>query len=108
MTDYAAEQAEEIEALSAILMDEFSPLEGPLPAGWPADSEAYRVLVTPTSGLDAGEAALVICTSAGIAGSFAGAALSKRMPQALLRRVFAVFLFVVAAYIVMQNWQRFA
>lgn len=65
MTDYAAEQAEEIEALSAILMDEFSPLEGPLPAGWaeklqsdhPSTIKAYRILVTPTSGLDAGEAA---------------------------------------------------
>ena len=51
---------------------------------------------------------IALFTSAGIAGSFAGAALSKRMPQPLLRRVFAVFLFVVAAYIVMQNWQRFA
>lgn len=57
MTDYAAEQAEELEALSAILMDEFGPLEGPLPQGWPSDSKAYRVLVTPTSDADAGEAA---------------------------------------------------
>lgn len=57
MTDYAAEQAEELEALQAILMDEFGPLEGPLPQGWPADTKAYRVLVTPTSELDAGEAA---------------------------------------------------
>ena len=39
MTDYAAEQAEELEALSAILMDEFGPLEGPLPQGWPAEHE---------------------------------------------------------------------
>ena len=57
MTDYAAEQAEELEALSAILMDEFGPLEGPLPQGWPAGTKAYRVLVTPDSGADAGEAA---------------------------------------------------
>ena len=57
MTDYAAEQAEELEALSAILMDEFGPLEGPLPQGWLAGTRAYRVLVTPTSGADAGEAA---------------------------------------------------
>ena len=57
MADYAAEQAEELEALSAILMDEFGPLEGPLPQGWPSGTKAYRVLVTPTSGADAGEAA---------------------------------------------------
>lgn len=56
MTDYAAEQAEELDALSAILMDEFGPLEGPLPQGWPCTT-AYRVLVTPTSDADAGEAA---------------------------------------------------
>lgn len=60
MTDYAAEQAMELEALEAILMDEFcGPLTGPRPAGWPPADEApaYRVLVTPTSGGDAGEAA---------------------------------------------------
>ena len=50
----------ELEALEAILMDEFcGPLTGPRPAGWPPAEEApaYRVLITPTSGGDAGEAA---------------------------------------------------
>jgi len=40
--------------------------------------------------------------SAGIAGSFGGAALSSRVPQVALKKIFAVFLFVVAGYIVLQ------
>ena len=58
MTDYAAEQQMELEALEAILMDQFcGPLDGPRPSGWPADVPAYRVIVTPSSDEDAGEAA---------------------------------------------------
>ena len=58
MTDYAAEQAMELEALEAILMDQFcGPLDGPRPAGWPADAPAYRVVVTPSCDEDAGESA---------------------------------------------------
>ena len=58
MTDYAAEQAMELEALEAILMDQFcGELEGPRPAGWPADAKAYRVVIVPSSDEDAGESA---------------------------------------------------
>lgn len=57
MTDYAAEQTMELEALEAILMDQFcGPLDGPRPAGWPADAPAYRVLVVPSSDDDASTA----------------------------------------------------
>lgn len=42
--------------------------------------------------------------AAGIAGSFGGAALSSRIPQAALRRGFGLFLLVVAAWVVAQNW----
>ena len=42
--------------------------------------------------------------TAGIAGSFGGAALASRIPQAALRRGFGVFLLLVAAWIVTQNW----
>ena len=42
--------------------------------------------------------------AAGIAGSFGGAALSSRIPQAALRRGFGLFLLVVAAWILARNW----
>ncbi len=40
----------------------------------------------------------------GILGSFAGKAVSARLPQAVLKKSFAVFLFVVGAFIVFQSW----
>ncbi|MEQ8768407.1 MAG: sulfite exporter TauE/SafE family protein [Planctomycetota bacterium] len=43
-------------------------------------------------------------TAVGIVGSFAGSAFSKKVPQAALRRVFAVFLFVIGTFIVVRSW----
>ena len=48
MTDYAAEQAMEIEALEAILMDDLEKWEGTNPDSWAAVGEAYKVLINPT------------------------------------------------------------
>ena len=39
----------------------------------------------------------------GVAGSFVGRALATRLPQQSLRRVFAVFLLVVSAYILVRQ-----
>lgn len=40
----------------------------------------------------------------GIAGSFAGKAMGKQLPQQTLKRAFACFLFVVGAFIVVKSW----
>jgi hypothetical protein len=45
MTDHAAEQEMELEALEAILMDEISPLVGEPPSDWPSDSTCYRIVI---------------------------------------------------------------
>lgn len=48
MTDYASEQAMEIEALEAILMDDLEIFVGTQPDGWMAVGETYKVLIDPT------------------------------------------------------------
>ncbi|GAX79695.1 hypothetical protein CEUSTIGMA_g7136.t1 [Chlamydomonas eustigma] len=48
MTDYASEQAMEIEALEAILMDDLQIYSGMLPDGWHSVGETYKVLIDPT------------------------------------------------------------
>ena len=48
MTDYASEQAMEIEALEAILMDDLEIFVGTPPDGWLAVGETYKVLINPT------------------------------------------------------------
>ena len=48
MTDYASEQAMEIEALEAILMDDLEKWEGTNPDGWNAVGDTYKVLINPT------------------------------------------------------------
>lgn len=42
----------------------------------------------------------------GAAGSLAGHQFAKRLPQALLRRIFGVFLFAMAAYVIWQTLPR--
>ena len=44
--------------------------------------------------------------AAGVAGSYGGSILSTRIPQAALKRAFGVFLLVMGAAIVAQNWSR--
>ncbi|MFT5052802.1 MAG: putative membrane protein YfcA [Chlamydiales bacterium] len=41
----------------------------------------------------------------GILGSFVGKAVSTKLPQDVLKRSFAVFLFIVGTFIVLQSWQ---
>ncbi len=48
MTDYAGEQAMELEALEAILMDDLQIFDGTLPDGWNAVGETYKVQIDPT------------------------------------------------------------
>lgn len=48
MTDYSSEQAMEIEALEAILMDDLEIFSGTQPDGWSAVGETYKVLIDPT------------------------------------------------------------
>lgn len=45
MTDHAADQEMELEALEAILMDDLTPLEGDPPADWPSDITCYRIVI---------------------------------------------------------------
>lgn len=45
--DYAAEQAMEMEALEAILMDDLIEYEGTLPDGWVATGLTYKVVIDP-------------------------------------------------------------
>jgi hypothetical protein len=44
--------------------------------------------------------------AAGVAGSHGGSILAARIPQAALKRAFGVFLLVMGAAIVAQNWSR--
>ena len=48
MTDYAGEQAMEIEALEAILMDDLEPFDGTNPESWEPAGSTYKVLINPT------------------------------------------------------------
>eukprot|EP00877_Chromochloris_zofingiensis_P014495 jgi/Chrzof1/929/Cz01g34050.t1 len=45
--DYESEQAMEMEALEAILMDDMEEYEGTLPEGWNSDTKAYRISIKP-------------------------------------------------------------
>jgi hypothetical protein len=47
MTDHASEQAMEIEALQAILMDDLEEYEGMLPPGWSTHAPTYKITVRP-------------------------------------------------------------
>lgn len=42
----------------------------------------------------------------GIAGSFIGNAMSSKLPQEILKKAFAYFLFVVGIFIVVKNWSE--
>ncbi|CAK0785444.1 hypothetical protein CVIRNUC_008653 [Coccomyxa viridis] len=46
--DYKAEQEMELEALEAILMEDFSELVDDVPEGWSSSSPCYRILINPT------------------------------------------------------------
>jgi hypothetical protein len=48
MTDYVSEQAMELEALEAILMDDLQIYSGMLPDSWNTAGETYKVLIDPT------------------------------------------------------------
>jgi hypothetical protein len=48
MTDHASEQAMELEALEAILMDDLEEYEGMLPPGWSSHGSTYKVRIRPT------------------------------------------------------------
>ena len=47
MPDYACEQAEEVEALQAILMDDLTQVDGRGPEGLGTDSPCYQVVIRP-------------------------------------------------------------
>lgn len=49
---------------------------------------------------------VLLFIAAGVAGSYGGSILSTRIPQAALKRAFGVFLLVMGAAIVAQNWSR--
>lgn len=53
MTDFAAEQEMEMEALQAILMDDLQPYSGTLPDDWPAVGQTYMVAITPSEDSEA-------------------------------------------------------
>ncbi|EFN55051.1 hypothetical protein CHLNCDRAFT_58090 [Chlorella variabilis] len=47
MTDYAQEQADELEALSSIFMDDLQEVTDSIPSGWSLVGSAWRVVVGP-------------------------------------------------------------
>jgi hypothetical protein len=48
MTDYAGEQAMELEALEAILMDDLQEYDGNLPPDWTKHAPTYIISIRPT------------------------------------------------------------